>query len=195
MDMSKLPKFSQTPPPPGELPPEERATTSGVRVEPSPPVASGGDIWFNVIVGIIFLLMGRSFGSYLLSTVTHQPYHTGMVWPDGDARAGLEVAYPELEGNPMMNDSAMFVFGLAVLMDAGISVMLARQSGLARPLICLGLALTVGATAYNLYVAAVLQKNGVLPLISLLAVAVGGYIAFQQWNIFKLLTGSGVGRG
>jgi hypothetical protein len=190
MDMSKLPKFSQTPAP-VEQPGEATVPVAAKKVDAvAPAIASGGDIWFNVIVGIIFLLMGRTFGSYVFAAVTHQPYHTHIEWREGDPRAGQEVAYPDLEGNPMLNDSAMFFFGLAVLADAGISVMLSRPSRLARPMLYLGLALTIGATGYNLYVAGVLQKNGVLPLISLLAVALGGYIAFGQWQLLKLLNAS-----
>lgn len=203
VDISKLPKLSQTPETKDEQPPAEAATPESPREELPPPGvrravpaeprgggydaydSSGGEIWFNVIVGVIFLLLGGTYFSYTVATLTHQPYHTKTTWQTGP-KAGQEVTYPELQGNPMLSDSAMFFFGLAVLADAVLRFVLARRSGV-KAVVIVAFALTAGATAYNLYVVALLQKAGVLPLLSLLAVAFGGYMAFQQWGTLKAI--------
>jgi len=56
-----------------------------------------------------------------------------------------------------------------------------------RPLAYLSFAIAATATAYNLYVAGLLLKGNVLPLLSLLAVAFGGYITYQQWLLVKMV--------
>ena len=48
-----------------------------------------------------------------------------------------------------------------------------------------GLLIAVVATAYNLVVVFVLFSQGLLPLLSLLAVAYGGYLVISQWSLFR----------
>jgi hypothetical protein len=192
MDMSKLPKLSQTPAtPPQDEPVDAQSTPSPLRAKDAGSTGldgfSMGDIWFSLIVGVIFLLIGRSFGEYSLAKLSHRPYHTGQVWSDEAPKAGQEVEYPELTGNPMLTDSAMFLFGLAIVLDAGIRVAVLRRARFSLPLAYVGFALSAGVTVYNLYVAGVLLKGGVLPLMSLLAVAFGGYVAFSEWQLIKAL--------
>ena len=147
---------------------------------------SGGEIWFNVVVGIIFMLLGRGFGGYAIAKITHQPHHTGQEWREGP-KAGQEVDYPDLEGNVFASESAMFLFGLAVAIDAGLRVLIYRGTSMSRPLAYLALGIIVAATLYNLYVVGVLLKGNITPFISLMAVALGGYVAFQQWATIKIL--------
>ena len=56
-----------------------------------------------------------------------------------------------------------------------------------RALAFLGFTLAAGVTAYNLFVAWWLHKGNVMPLLSLLAVAFGGYVAFAQWSLIQQL--------
>ena len=196
MDMSKLPKLSQTPAPPAAEESAAAPENASAPVEPRrvveyrTPVDPGfsvGEIWFSLIVGVIFLLLGRSFGGYALAKVTGQPHHTGVVWSPGTPLAGQEVSYRELQGNVFLNDSAMFLVGLAIVLDAIVRVAVYKGIRAARLLAYLGFAITVLATIYNLYAVSVLLKGNVLPLLSLLAVAMGGYISFQQWQTIQMM--------
>jgi hypothetical protein len=198
VDISKLPKLSQTPadPPPVEETPAPETTPAVAepvqphrdeRREPELEV-SPGEIWFNLIVGIIFLFLGQRFGGFAMATLMHQPYHTGFNWSAGP-KAGQEVAYLELDGKPYLSESAMFLFGLAVLADTALLFAIAKRSKARRVLVSIALFITAAATVYNLYIIAALMKMNVMPLVSLLAVAFGGYMAFQQWALFKIIRG------
>ena len=188
MDLSKLPKLSQTPSPTTPSATPENPVAEPVPVQPIPayrvpdPMFSGGEIWFNLVVGIIFMLLGRGFGGYAIAKITHQPHHTGQEWREGP-KAGQEVDYPELEGNVFASESAMFLFGLAVALDAGLRVVIDRGTSWSRPLAYLAFGIIVAATVYNLYVVGVLLKRNTMPFISLMAVAFGGYIAIYQWRL------------
>src|SRR5690349_10232233 len=103
MDLSKLPKLSETdkhaPPPP---PPEAARSAETLPYDPpynAPPTGFdlGAQVWLSAILGIVFMLMGRSFASFLIAKVTGQPYHTNATWTAGP-NAGQEVAYYELQG-------------------------------------------------------------------------------------------------
>ncbi len=119
MDLSKLPKLSdssQAPQPPPQVP-EQAAPEShpvGYGGYQRPPASIGADIWFNVIVAIILLFLGRSFFSWSVAKMTGQTFHTNVTWTEG-ANAGNEVAYFDLQGLTAWTDTGMFLFGLAVL--------------------------------------------------------------------------------
>ena len=74
-------------------------------------------------------------------------------------KAGQEVSYPELEGNVFWNDSAMFLFGAAIIADAFIHAAVVRQARGSRSLAYVGFTLAAFATLYNLYVAGILLKD------------------------------------
>ena len=112
MDLSKLPKLSETPPPP--VTPEKPLPDHKPIPDYGPPAPSemvGAEVWVSAIIGLIFLLLGRRFAIYLLSILSGKAFHTGINWISG-AKAGQEVGYRELEGFVFYNESAMFVFGL-----------------------------------------------------------------------------------
>jgi hypothetical protein len=187
MDVSKLPRLSktQTPETPGDLPAPESPPTvpSESRLEATPGV--GAEVWFAVILAIILMLIGRPFGSYLVATATHKPFHTGVVWSEGD-KEGQEVPYLELDGHPVYSDSGPFLFGVALLVSALSQLVPVRRVGTKQIVVGLSLILMVLATAYNVYVVMKIQQFG-LPIISLLCVAFGGYIAFHEWSGLKKL--------
>jgi hypothetical protein len=146
MDLSKLPKFSQTQQPhapartetndapaPAPVARAPHCVQCGLPLRPGArfcdacgaptavdtgvPPGNAADAWISAIIGFIFLIIGKNFGAYLFSLITRQPYHTGVNWVSGD-KAGTEVAYPDLEGFVIWTDSAMFIFGIALLLEA-----------------------------------------------------------------------------
>ena len=185
MDLSKLPKLSETPPPPA--PPVESASNQEElsdhrRVDPSEMI--GAEVWLSAIIGLIFLLLGRRFAIYLFSVVSGKAFHTGVNWISG-AKAGQEVGYRELEGFVFFNESAMFAFGLALIFEAIVLAVLNLNIPGKRPLIFVALLIAGLATVYNLIVALMLFTTGALPLFSLLAVAFGGYIVVLEWRMLQ----------
>lgn len=205
MDMSKLPRLSQTTeaPPTGaaDPPPPPPPPLPGAPASPTSPAmdyraarddrGTGADVWVSAIIGLVFLMLGWNFAKYLGAALTGRTYQTNVTWTAGP-KAGQAVAYPDLEGNPMLTDSAMFLFGLALVLEAVVLAVANGNARFKRPLVGVALAIAVAATAYNLYVAARLFSGGLLPLQSLLAVAFGGYIAANQRRMFQDL---GSGRG
>src|SRR5438067_641511 len=135
MDLSKLPKLSQTPQQAGETSPAmdsaspaaagtEHCRACGLPLRAGARFCDGcgavapragerlgagagaAEVWISAIFGIVFILIGKTFGAYLWSLITHQPFHTGVNWTSGEL-AGTEVAYPQLQGFVIWTDSAM----------------------------------------------------------------------------------------
>jgi hypothetical protein len=212
MDVSKLPRLSNTQEQqqrerPAGAPHDEQAPDSRLApdAEPTVPFASqapagssrpvlregldvgtGAEAWLSAILGLVFLLLGRSFGAYLFARMTGQVYHTGIEWTSGPL-AGQEVAYPDLQGFTMLNDAAMFLFGLTLLLEAAVIALVGGSFRFQRPLVAAAFGLAVIATAFNLYVVARLMGANVMPIFSLLAVAFGGYIAAYLWKVLRAL--------
>jgi hypothetical protein len=213
MDLSKLPKLSQTPQQASEGPLGNdtcspapaaggmehcRACGLPLRVGArfcdgcgavvprggDAPEAGAAEVWISAIFGIVFILIGKTFGAYLWSLITHQPFHTGVNWTSGE-QAGSEVTYPQLQGFVIWTDSGMFIFGLALLLEALAMALTRTQLRLKRAVVSLALLIAAIATAYNLVVVFVLFSQGLLPLLSLLAVAYGGYLVISQWSLFR----------
>src|SRR5690554_1263458 len=111
MDYSKLPKLSSTPPPPppASPPPPGNAApiTAGI----------GAEVWISAIVGIVLMLLGRSFGAWAITTLTGGTYETGVNWISGPL-AGQPVGYWELAGGTAWTDSGIFLLGLALILEA-----------------------------------------------------------------------------
>lgn len=90
----------------------------------------------------------------------------------------------------MLTDSAMFLFGAALLLDAAMRVLVVLRVPGRVALMGIALLVMVAATLYNAYVCAHLYKTGTIPLISLICVGFGGYIAFTQWVTLRTLLAS-----
>lgn len=176
MDLSKLPKLSNTPPPPPPSPPLDYA--------PRVSAGSGAEIWISSIVGIVLLLLGRSFAAWAFTTLTGGTYQTGLNWVTGPL-AGQPVRYWELAGGIAWTDSGIFLLGLALILEA--IVILAATSARRNPvaLILFALVLTIAATVYNGVVAGILLTMDILPLLSILAFGFGGYIAAYEFRLLK----------
>jgi hypothetical protein len=56
---------------------------------------------------------------------------------------------------------------------------------LRRVTIAVALAMTLAAVFYNLVTCAVLFHDGITPLISMLAVGFGGYMALSEWLMLR----------
>ena len=150
----------------------------------------GAEVWLSAIIGAFLMLMGRSFAGWLMAKLTGQPYVTGATWAPGNDHgypAGSPVGYWELEGFVALNDSAIFLFGLAMVLEALVLALVGTRFRRKVGLVTLALAMTVAATAYNLFVGGKLLSAGLLPLMSLLAVAFGGYIAMYEWRLLQSL--------
>lgn len=194
MDMSKLPRLSKTeappPPDPADALPAEPAQSTRIEYQsrvPQGPIdpGIGAQVWLSAIFGILCIYLGKSFGGYLVSRLTGQPFHTNVNWTSGP-KAGSEVAYPELEGFAIWNDSAMFVFGIALLLEAAIVATIYTRFRFKKPLLALGLLVAAAATLFNLVVIfKLLSAQAGLPLWSMLAVAYGGFIVAYEWKMFR----------
>src|SRR5947209_779612 len=100
MDMSKLPRLSQSdaPPPteaavPAEGQPEPRRVAPVDYDRGAPQsLVTAGEVWVAAIVGVIFVYVGQRFGSFLLTRLKGQPFHTGFNYTGGPLD-GQEVPY------------------------------------------------------------------------------------------------------
>ena len=179
MDISKLPKFSQTPPPPPAETPE--------RPEPPPapippPIASniGPEVWFNTIVGLLLLYLGGRFAAYLLARTFGRAFHTGYFDDQG-----TEVRYPDLLGHLMLTEGGIFLFGLVVLLEAGLKAAAGLGYRIPAAITWTIFALAAFTTAFNIYVCSVFLREGSTPILSGLAVAFGGFIMADVWRIHR----------
>ena len=197
MDLSKLPKLSQTPQPAdnAEQTPEEASPQTPSRSvldyrapEPVAPM-SGGEVWFAAIVGVIFIFLSRSFPTWLIRTLTGKAFATGVVWNVGP-KAGQPVAYWELQGHTALSDMAIFLFGIAVVFEAAMYLVWLRNSSRLQAVTWVALAMTALATGLNLLAVSVLWSDGITPLTSLLAVAFGGWMFVQQRGLLSWLRGT-----
>lgn len=185
MDLSKLPKH----PPENDVQPHAPAApqspTAGLPVTPRRTVEPGIglEIWFGAIVGLLFVLLTRQFGVYLFDRATGRPYHTDILWMQGP-NEGREVPYTELEGGTFYSDSAVFLFGAALLIEAGC-LLVTRFIGALRPVVWLILLITLAAVAWNVVASVILLRDGITPVLSVLCIAIGGYMLYVQWNLLS----------
>ena len=183
MDLSKLPRLSGS-----ELPPEPPSKPQPA-IEPKnvaafpPPNAPpsrrgiGAEVWIGVAVGLLLIAISRHFPAYVFDQMTGRPYHTGITFVSD----GTEVPYPQVEGFAMLSDAAVFSFGAALVAEALLLLLAVMAGGVVmRAAMILAIGLTVGATLFNLFVSIKLLQADVMPQISGLAVAFGGYMVFEQ---------------
>jgi len=202
MDLSKLPKMSNTQAARAAADPQPPADAAPGAPPPLPPAApanaplpvygdagvafigAGAQAWFSAIIGLVFILLGWQFAKFLFATLSGQAYVTNVTWTT-PGREGQPVHYFDLQGFQALSDSAMFVFGVALLLEAALFTILNRRLAAKALLLKVALAFTVLATAYNLYAAARMIGVGFTPVFSLVVVAVGGYMAMSQWRLLQ----------
>lgn len=199
MDISKLPRLSETdrhsPPPPPHAPSgDEPAARDAPKPQQDPrPVERvsagvGAEVWLSLIIGLVLMMLGQSFARYSIAKVTGQEFHTRVNWTEGP-KAGQEVDYWELSGYTAWTDTAIFLFGLAMVLEAAVLAVVYSRSGAKVPLTAVALAVTLAATALNLWVCFKLLGVGITPLMSALAVAFGGYMAIYEWRLLQRFRG------
>jgi hypothetical protein len=188
MDLSKLPKLSQT---------AEAARKEGVdppAAAPVPPVGPtpnyqgqagpvlGAEVWISLVLGLVFVFLGWTFVKYVATVAQGQAFHTQVNWTEGP-KAGQEVAYFELQGYTAWTDASMFLFGAALIADAAMLLVAAGSLQRRAWLVWAGFAVTLMAVAMNAVTALMLMGAGITPLLSLVAIAIGGYMAAYQWRL------------
>ncbi len=99
--------------------------------------------------------------------------------------AGTEVGYRDLEGGTAFSDSAIFLMGIALLIDVGCLVASFKMTSRRCAWVTFSLAITLSAVVYNGFVGLKLLNIGITPILSLLAVALGGYSIFYQWAMLR----------
>ena len=148
----------------------------------------GAEVWLSAAIGLFLMMIGRSFGAWLVAKMTGQPFNTGATWVAGE-KEGQPVGYWELEGFAALNDSAIFLFGMAMVLEAAVLALVRTRFKHKAALVTFALLITVVATAFNLFVTVKMLANNTLPLWSALAVAFGGYIAVFEWRLLNQLRG------
>jgi hypothetical protein len=194
MDLSKLPRLSETDKhaasPGSPAAAEHGDADAPARREPIPvervSAGVGAEVWISLIIGIILMLLGQSFARWSIATLSGQPFHTNVHWTDGP-KAGREVDYWELSGFTAWTDMAIFLFGLAMVLEAAMLAVVYSRMGGKVLLTTIALGVTVVATALNLFVCFKLFGVGILPLMSALAVAFGGYMCVYEWRLLGAL--------
>jgi hypothetical protein len=189
MDLSKLPKLSQTnkadspgltDEPPADTGVDSPAVNALPEIAPtrqpfSAPLAAASmaDIWISFAVGGILLLMAPRLLQYVF------------------ARSTFGWTFTDEQGNPLPYIKSLFFWGdLAltsfafVLIAEGIVLLLGRWLVLLMTLF----ALTSAVTALNaIYVVVMLQRGYGVQLFSVLAAGFGVYIAILQWGWIQSL--------
>lgn len=183
MDYSKLPKLSSTPPPPPPAAPPPPGNAAPITA------GIGAEVWISAIVGIVLMLLGRSFGAWAITTLTGGTYETGVNWISGPL-AGQPVGYWELAGGTAWTDSGIFLLGLALILEAIALLAAATGTRMRIGLIRFALVLTLAATLYNGVVVGILFSMNILPLLSILAFGFGGYIAAYEYRLLKAAKGN-----
>ena len=194
MDLSKLPRMSET----GKhaTPPDQPEPAVGAASARPAPVdyrsydaarpGVGAEVWLSLIIGLVLVMVGWRFARWALATMTGQPFHTNVNWMAGP-KAGQEVSYFELEGFTAWTETALFLFGLALVLEAAMLAVVYSRLGGKVALTASALLVTVLAAALNLIVAVKLLGIGIMPLMSALAVAFGGYMAVYEWMLLQQL--------
>jgi len=196
MDLSKLPRLSQSeaPPPSEEAPPPAEAAkpaAAPVAVAPYPGALRPGlmEAWISIGVGVILLLVVPTTLQYFSSKVFHThfaPYGDPERPPPAkvdyllfsDGTTTTKVYYRDTV--TFWSDLAVTAFSLVLILD-GILMVRARSVAVIGFALCLTLAATLGNLVY---LVSTYSSNGIA-ILSALAVLFGGYIAMSQWGMLS----------
>jgi len=182
MDISKLPKLSQTPAPPQGQATNDAPTQATMDYRaPSTPVATilsgwGPEAWISIGLGLILLLVYPHFVQWAAYAIfhTHQPSFL----PITDSN-NQEVPYPK--SIFFLSDLCVSVFAFALMFE-GVVLLFARGARA----VLLAFVVTCAAVALNLfYVVDSFATDQGFALVSGVAVLVGGYMAMYQWRLIQ----------
>jgi hypothetical protein len=178
MDLSKLPRMSETPPPPPpQTPQDEQRATRGVAAAPVDygayePAPSLAEAWISIAIGLILL-----FATYALRPLQYLLAPASFTWTFNDA-TGAPLKYTQTVF--FWGDIAMLLFAIVLIVE-GLLLFTRRPM-----LIMLAFGITVLTVAANLiYVAGMMTRGYGFQLPSAIAVAFGVYIALFQWKLIQ----------
>jgi hypothetical protein len=183
MDLSKLPRMSQTPPPPPEAAPEPPPAGAGAAGAPqsayrqeagyaAEPAPSFAEAWISIAIGLILL-----FATSALRLIQYLMSPSTFTWTFNDEK-GAPIKYTQTVF--IWGDAAMLLFALVLILEG--LLLFTRKPGL----IALAFGLTVITVALNLFFLMMMMSRGYgFQLASAIAVAFGVYIAIFQWNLLQ----------
>jgi len=184
MDMSKLPRMSQTPPPPADpssevpaaaAPPPQQSAYRQEQGYSTEPAASLAEAWISIAIGLILMFVSTAgrFFEYLTSS--------NFSWTFNDA-SGAPLPYRQTVF--FWGDVAIFAFSLLLIID-GLILFTRKPT-----LVMIAFGFTVVTVLMN-FVYVVRMMNGYgFQLWSAIAVAFGVYIAIFQWRLLQSLRAS-----
>jgi hypothetical protein len=163
MDMSKLPRLSNTPTPPA---PEPRPQTTPVQPmdygRPRSPVSGMAEAWLSFAIAAFILFMYPHLIEYMLH-------------PDNRFDQTSPVILPYLQSGFFKMDLGVTVFGLILILPRNKWLLLGA------------IIATITTALLNAWVVAVCYNGYGLPVMCALAVALSGYMAIVQWAAFTEL--------
>ncbi len=152
---------------------------------PANPWDLGFDIGIALLLGVIFLFMGMRFGQWSMTRIAGKPFDTTYTWGAAGAAAGkawdAPVEYFDLLSGDAWGEMGFFVVGAALLLEAAILAiaMWRRRAGTGVFGTCMVLGI-IGAVA-NIVAIVMLVRAGItMPLISIIAMFVGGFAAYMH---------------
>ena len=173
MDLSKLPKLSETPKPPDPQPPASDPPPQRQNDYVPEPTSVGLEAWLSIAVGAFLLLMYPRFLQWLSHRVLGTSFN-----PFLDS-AGNIVPYSQVPA--FWADLGPVLFGVVLILEGLVMAFIRRPA-----LVMIVLTLTALATFYNLvYLVMSYGRYGLAP-ISFLAVAFGFYICMYQWKYLRM---------
>jgi hypothetical protein len=196
MDMSKLPRMSQTPPPPPDVDPDPVAAGTGASA-PSPhamqspyrqeqsyaaePAPSFAEAWISMAIGLILLFIYPYTWQWLLSKISsYKPPFLPIT--QFNPQTGLTTEIPYAQSDFFFSHICVFAFALVLILD-GLILFTRRPA-----LLMFAFAFTVVTAAMNFLCVANETLHGrAFPLVSGLAFAFGVYIAIFQWKLLQQL--------
>jgi hypothetical protein len=167
MDMSKLPRLSNT----------DQPATNAADPQPSSPhdldyysptINTTAEAWISIAIGVIVLLMQRTVVAYLLGRETPTV---------SDPNRG-SITYAE--SFFFIHDLGLFVFGIALVLD-GLLLFFNRPWAT-----LIGLTITIIAALLNLYTVIRLYTPQGLQLFAAIAFILAVYTAIYQWKLLRI---------
>ena len=177
MDLSKLPRLSNTPTPPPDPASPSPAEPAPTPVEnipaQRPPVpGTGAEAWISLAVGALLLLIFPRFLQWASSRLFHTHFNEFL---DPSGKVVPYTTLPEF-----WSDLGPTLFALVLIVD-GLILAFARRPAAVWAAFLFNLA----ATAFNLIWLLYSFNRYGLPIISAMAVAFGIYIAIFQWGLIQ----------
>jgi hypothetical protein len=174
MDLSKLPKLSQTSQ--AQQPPTPPETVQPPPIDPpSPPPAIGlAEAWISIGLGILLLLVFPNTIHYLSSPTAFQQAN-----PVTDAQGNV---IPYANSVFFWTDLGVTVFAVALILE-GIILAAARKMAPLMAAFCV----TIVAALFNVFVVAHAYSIIGFPIVCGLGVVVLVYMAMTQWRLIAAL--------